>query len=153
MCASRGRSWKLYLPLIPQHVWMLLLLLVPFGCYVQCWVAGWRETWSAAGHWVRYVWNRLCLSGPEPPGKEYLQYHLLLWWRVRVKEAKENERVEDYKNKYPYHIFLLIAVSGFLLVLSAIWLRDLAAKKKVTPISWLDSLVACWLRGWPSTYC
>lgn len=61
--------------------------------------------------------------------------------------------VEDYKNKYPYHIFLLIAVSGFLLVLSAIWLRDLAAKKKVTPISWLHSLVARWLRGWPSTYC
>lgn len=123
------------------HVLMFLLLFVLFGCCVQCWVAGWRETWSAAGRWARCAWSQLCLSGPGPPGKEYLQYHSLLWGGVRVSKAGENERLEYYKNKCRYHISLLMWVSGFLPALYAIWLTDWAAKEKVTAISWSDSLV------------
>lgn len=87
-----GRKGMLYLFCVRylMHVLMFLLLFVPFGCCVQCWVAGWRETWSAAGRWARCAWSRLCLSGPGPPGKEYLQYHSLL--RGRGGESERGRR-------------------------------------------------------------
>jgi len=120
--------------------------IVPFGYCVQCWVAGWIETWNAEGRWAHCVWSQLCLSSPRPPGKVYLQYHSLLrdtrrekvW--MRAKEAGANEKLGYYENKCWYHISPWTTASGFLPALYAIGLRRVgAAKEKVTAISYSDS--------------
>lgn len=105
-----GRKGMLYLFCVRylMHVLMFLLLFVPFGCCVQCWVAGWRETWSAAGRWARCAWSRLCLSGPGPPGKEYLQYHSLLrgrggWeWERQEKMRDCNTTKTNFDTTFPF---------------------------------------------------